>query len=152
MLSEEAKILLLLCVALGLTAGFHMICFYQCITAKVCALGHGYNFEGFLCWKLPWLANGAFSVRFSGNPAKMDVERSNGEWGGVSFYLSNTVVVSLQHCALSTVCWSWLLWEFWKSFVHCTVWLTKRFSVLAWPSFNFKKNSIKVQPHSKGWI
>lgn len=50
MLSKETKILLFLfCVSLGLEAGFHLICFYQCIRAKVCALDHEYNFESFLC-------------------------------------------------------------------------------------------------------
>lgn len=50
MLSKGAKSLLfLLCVSLGLEAAFHLICFYQCIRAKVCALDHGYNFEAFLC-------------------------------------------------------------------------------------------------------
>lgn len=72
MLSKETKILLFLFrVSLGLEAGFHLICFYQCIRAKVCALDHGYNFESFLCWKLPQLANRSFSAIFSGSPAKM---------------------------------------------------------------------------------
>lgn len=72
MLSKETKILIFLfCVSLGLEAGFHLICFYQCIRTKVCALDHGYNFEGFLCWKLPQLANRSFSAIFSGSPAKM---------------------------------------------------------------------------------